>query len=374
MSNYQDRFLLTLEPETEAIKFVKKILESPLGLGQTLIKCLFERKYDSLANDLDEIKGYAAGITSSKKFSADYPLAALYVDLFAYHQFVHSSFRARQGKVLERIVQSILEEFYHCETTDGNTTKQRKFIESLIGMKSDLDMDAVGFNHEKDKVVFIQIRSRDDTGGTTAKASLVDYAKAMLRANVTDKKDILYVIAVWDGRHCQQKQSLITKCYSSLKENISVSESEFVDNITTGLIIDGKMKMILTYGTDELLKAVSDWLEIPFNEVSSTVRDIIHTIENWDDLWLAYSIGNLELENLKIYGRTNIQILNKLLFENNIHIGKPKTPNFKESIVNATNELIPLWKDDIISFKTVAHKAQYIHDLLYLKACYEYIK
>ena len=77
-----------------------------------------------MKDDLDEIKQFAAGVARAEKLSTDYTLASYYPFMFAFQQYFHSSFRARQGKVLEKMVQSILKKYGKCDSVpDSRYTK-----------------------------------------------------------------------------------------------------------------------------------------------------------------------------------------------------------------------------------------------------------
>jgi len=66
MTNYQDRrFLLLLDSE-KSIELIRKILKSPLGLATDIITKLFNNELNSLKEDLDEIKMFAAGINRAE--------------------------------------------------------------------------------------------------------------------------------------------------------------------------------------------------------------------------------------------------------------------------------------------------------------------
>jgi len=374
-NNYQQRnFLILGDDSQKNIAISKKMLRSPLGLAEDIITLLFENKVEDLVEKLDDIKGFVAGITSSEKFALDYPLASCYPSFFAYHQYFHSSFRARQGKVLEEIVLAILDDTFKCEIYSG-AADRKKLIKSLINFDSKLDMDAVGWREDQHKLALIQLRSRDDTGGTTAKGSLVDYARQMLREKVENEKDVLYIICVWDKTRTMQKPALISKCYSSLKDQIPhISEKKFTDEICNGMIVKGKLKMILTYGSDELLSALCEWFNEPYDTIKKSVSDVINLIENWDDLWIAYLFASMELEQSGLYGKNNIDILSELIEVKKIELDFSNYDNLTASINTATNTLITAWKEDTIRLHSPAHQAYYIRDLLYLWACYEKIK
>src|SRR3989338_2505603 len=110
-------------------------------------------------------------------------------------------------------------------------------IRNILESFADCDMDVMGCNSKKEKIIVVQLRSRDDTGVTTAKGSLVDMLRGVLRMNKRSTKEILYLVAVWDERNLQQKNSTIVKMYSSLKGLIDASEDKFFNDVTKGVKI-----------------------------------------------------------------------------------------------------------------------------------------
>ena len=183
-SMYDSRNFLILRDNDndQSIRTSLRILRSLLGLAQDIIIKLFDNSIDSLISELDDIKGFTAGVTSTKRF-ASYPIASYYPTYFAYQQFFHSSFRARQGKALEEIILAILINNFDCFDYNGTASDRIALMKKVVGIDTKKDMDAVGWKEDLNKLALIQIRSRDDTGGTTAKASLIDYAREMIRLN-----------------------------------------------------------------------------------------------------------------------------------------------------------------------------------------------
>jgi hypothetical protein len=66
---FQDRIFLLLMDDEEEIKNASKILKSPLSLAKEIVIKLFGHGFNSLKNELDEIKGFSAGITRKLYFS-----------------------------------------------------------------------------------------------------------------------------------------------------------------------------------------------------------------------------------------------------------------------------------------------------------------
>lgn len=204
LSVYDSRIFLILRDNdnNQSIRTSRRILRPLLGLAQDIIVMMFDNSIDTLVSKLDDIKGFTAGVTSAKRFTS-YPIALYYPAYFAYQQFFHSSFRARQGKALEEIILAILIDNFGCVDYNGTGSGRIKLMKKVVGIDTKKDMDAVGWNEDLNKLVLIQMRSRDDTGGTTAKASLIDYAREMIRLNKKGQLpkyknlEILYIMAIW---------------------------------------------------------------------------------------------------------------------------------------------------------------------------------
>ena len=198
---YPDRKFYNLMDSSEKTDLVKDILKSPLELASDVIKLLFEENFEELRDDLDEIKQFVAGIEKAQKLSSNYTLASYYSSMFAFHQYFHSSFRARQGKVLEKMIQNILKQYGQCdEVPDSNKVRLSILCEIFeVEELKKLDIDVMGVSAKNKKTIAIQLRSRDDTGGTTAKGSLVDFLRELLRLNKIPQNDILYLVCIWDA-------------------------------------------------------------------------------------------------------------------------------------------------------------------------------
>jgi len=136
------------------------------------------------------------------------------------------------------MIRNILESFADCDMVPEKVKDMQKILSETFSEKvPNLDMDVMGCNSKKEKIIVVQLRSRDDTGGTTAKGSLVDMLRGVLRMNKRSTKEILYLVAVWDERNLQQKNSTIVKMYSSLKGLIDASEDKFFNDVTKGVKI-----------------------------------------------------------------------------------------------------------------------------------------
>ena len=372
-NTYPERRFLHLMNLNEETRLVKDILKSPLGLASDVIKYLFEENFDALKDGLDDIKLFAAGIQRAEKLSASYSLASYYPFMFAFHQYFHSSFRARQGKVLEKMLQRILQQYGKCDNVpDKNTDRLSLLGETLkTNELSNLDIDVMASDSAKKKTLVIQLRSRDDTGGTTAKGSLVDLLRDILRINTTPQSSVLYLVCVWDPRDSQQKISTVKKMFSSLKEYIEVNEKTFDEIVRNKVRLQENIFLKMAYGTDEIANSLFEWIGDENEEVLDAISTIVDLVSDWDDLWIAYAIASLELEISALSGKSNIKILKEKYDKIGINFNYSSYQALTNSIDETVQKIMPLWTEDSIPLKTPADQTQYIRDLLFLKAYYE---
>jgi hypothetical protein len=374
MPGYQEREFLTLMDSNKENDFKRKMLRSPLGLSHEIVRKLFEERFDELNDELDNIKGFAAGITRAKKLSNSSSVANMYPDFFAFHQFVQSSFRARQGKVLEEIMKTIISDFCHCDFVPEKPKEMKILLKRLFGKEPPTqDIDALGYDSTREKLIIVQIRSRDDTGGTTAKGSLVDYARELLREKNGINIDIFYLICVWDDSSAQQKPALISKCYSSIKDYTKIPQNRFESEITSGVELRKNFTLQLCYGIEEILQTLNTWSENKDEMIMKSIQSVIYKIENWDELWVSYSLANLELEVIHLNNVSNITILKGLMDKTGKKINFKNYDTIVSSVEEITSAVIPLWKDDSLPVHSVAEKSHYIRDLLFLFAIYKKI-
>ena len=361
-----------MDPSEETM-LVKDILKSPLGLASDIITSLFEEKLAKLKEDLDEIKLFAAGIQRAEKLSAAYSLASYYPFMFAFHQYFHSSFRARQGKVLEQMLQRILQQYGKCDSVPDKNIDRLSILGEVF--KTDelpnLDIDVMASDFTNKKTLVIQLRSRDDTGGTTAKGSLVDLLRDLLRLNKVPQNNVLYLVCVWDPRDAQQKISTVKKMFSSLKEHIEVSEESFHTIVKNKVRLQENISLKMAYGTDEIARSLFEWIGNENEKVLDAISTIVDLVSDWDDLWIAYTIASLELEVVSFSGKSNIRLLNEKCAKIGINFNHNSYQTLVNSIDNIVQKIIPLWTEDSIPVKTPANQAQYIRDLLFLKAYYD---
>lgn len=372
-NTYPERKFLHLMDFSEETEMVKNILKSPLGLASDIIKSLFEEKLEEREKDLDEIKLFAAGIKRAQNLASNYTLASYYPFMFAFHQYFHSSFRARQGKVLEQMIQDILKEYGECEHVPEKNKDRLLLLGDIFETDEppNLDIDVMASDPMNRKTLVIQLRSRDDTGGTTAKESLVNLLREVLRSYETPQNDLLYLICVWDPRDSQQKASTVKKMFMSLKEHIMVNEDSFNEIVINKVKLQENIYLKMAYGTDEIAKSLFEWIGSKNENVLEAISTIVNLVSDWDDLWIAYAIASLELEVVSFSGQSNIKLLNKKHEKIGIVFNYASYQALTDSIDNILEKIIPLWTEDTIPLNTLSDKAQYIRDLLFLKAYYE---
>ncbi len=369
---YQARTFLLLADDNAQTIPAKRILASPLELARDLVTCLFEEDFQSLEDALDSIKKFAAGINRTATLAPDYATARYYSLMFSFHQFFHSSYRARQGKVLEEVFKTILREHTQFSLVPDSVKKEMlPLLEKSFGKPvPHNDIDVMGVNPQSHKMIVMQLRSRDDTGGTTAKGSLVDLLRGLLRLKVTPKDKILYLICVWDQRDAQQRESTIEKIYHSLKDHTPLDRKAF-EQIGKGIPVAKRITLKMAYGTDEILQSVFDWDDPDGSQSASAVRDIVQTIESWDDLWVAYALASLEIDTFALRNVSNIRLLNQKFSRLGLAFDFKSYAQLCQSIDLATQRLVTEWKEDSLPVRSPGDQSLYIRDLLFLKAIYE---
>ena len=371
---FQDRLLFNLCGDEENTQIVKRILKSPLGLSEKVIKLLFDNKFIEIKNDLDSIKQFVAGITKSEYVGKSYKIANFYPYLFSFHQFFHSSYRARQGKTLEELFKQVLREANGEFIVPDKIEDKRKIMAEVFdGYDSKLDIDVVA-KKSKGKVMALQLRSRDDTGGTTAKSSLVEALRRVMKKDVEKDTELFYLLGIWDTIKSNQKNITISKVHESLEPFFKkkISKEYFAKNIEKGIILHKGVILKLAYGDEQIIKCVSEWIGKETELDYKSMRKIIDLLEKSDDLWLSYTLGSLELENLELKGINNIEFLNKLLEKEDYDISNfTKNSQYVKLANKLTLKIIPKWDNDSIPVSALSEKAHYIRDLILLKFIYE---
>ena len=295
--------------------------------------------------------------------------------MFSFHQFFNSSFRARQGKVLESILKDILKNYCACNIVPDKPKETKKVIADLFNYESpNLDADVVGVNSSNSKAIIIQLRSRDDTGGTTAKSSLVELLKEFLRNKKDPRIPMLYLLAIWDARDSQQKNSTVEKIYSSLKDYLAkfISKKSFFSDITKGIKLSNNLSIQLSYGTTEISNILYKWSNSSNDNIIKSINNVVKSVENWDDLWISYAVSSLELDIKFTKKNSNVDLLNRYCKKLNLSFNNFKSyDSLVDSISKYTISISKEWKENYIPFQNPAEQYLYIRDLLFLKACYE---
>jgi len=364
-----DRKLLLLMDDA-ITKDVKKVLKSPLDLSFKLIEDFIEGKLDKLKDSLDDIKKFAAGIQSAERKGEKYIIAKMYPYYFAFHQFVHSSFRARQGKVLEEIIKNVLGKEKEIAILD------KKEQEKLFNTKQKHLPDYDIFFQIDDRIFVIQIRSRDDTGGTTAKTSLVEGVQYIIDNYKGNIKNIEYIAFVWEGLEAQQQVTTKEKFYDYLKGKTNLDKDTFFKKVSSEEGVefsfnnnDKHINLYLAYGKEKFIDLLTN-KAILSSEIRENLEKIISLTSDWDDFWMSYQYIGLEYERLKEYGFSYINYILKFLKKNQkIRINSYSS---MEDFISFANEIAAdVIKEDIdLPFKNGRESFIYFRDLVLLIIIY----
>ena len=368
---FQDRYLVSLDRSEEG-KVVRAILASTNDLAMQIIRILFRNNFKEIKEGLDTIKKFVAGVSRAESFSDSYKLANYYSYLFSFHQYFHSSYRARQGKTLEALLNQILVECGKDFKVANKTNEKVELTKELFPeMKSKMDIDTV-CRKNKNSYLMVQLRSRDDTGGTTAKGSLVEFLRKSFEWEKNPRKNLLYLVTIWDVINSSQKKITKVKIYANLRHIIgtSISEEEFINSVEKGITVKKGIILKMTYGTDELSQTLGKWASPEAKIGPKTIGKMISRVENWDDLWLSYAIVSLELDNQIIRGFNNVEILKKYLLQEDL-IKIIKSSNQVGTANEIALHIAPLWKEDSIPVGSLSEKIHYIRDLILLRCIYE---
>ncbi len=377
MDGFQNRRLILLDKRPGAV-IARGMLRSPLGLVVKLVEALFEKDLRRgllrYKDQLDAIKKRAAGLARAELLGNDYSVARYSVYTFAFQQFFHSSYRARQGIVLEKVVEAVLESTGLFRVIKGAKNKEltiRRFYKIDLPVNEklpDIDVLALG---EKDNVygiVFMfQTRSTDVTGGTTAKGSLVDLLTYILKYG-EGGRNTRYILVVWEPGLSAQKHSLINKVWDRLSPFIGqqLSREEFTKSIEKGVQIPNtRIILRLVYGIDELAKVLAEYTGN--EEIGEILRDTWDALMNWDDLWLSYAVASLEIENIVIRNTSNPLLLEEYMKKAGVSLSASHLANYADSSVAIAQRIIPLWDKDTLPVRTPSDMANYIRDLVLLK-------
>lgn len=364
----KQRKLILLENKNEpTISALSTILKSPLGLAKDIaFKCFQRDQHNNLLSykyGLDILKRLGVGLESAMKKSS-YPIANYSSYLFAFQQFIHSSYRARQGNFAESLLRAILEKtpakVYGKKEHPAIT---KKILNAQTTSKHDLDVIASMHNEN----LFVQIRSRDDTGGTTAKGSLAEFLKDVLRSNIVPVEPIRYVIFIWVSGDSTQKNSLIGRIADQLNGFTNIGMDELKSHLASQkrIQLSKNITLELSYGFESFSNILEDFSGS--DSISEISKKIFKTLEDWDDLWLTYALSSIELENLVINGINNFLILENKLEELGIIINNKDFNNYNKRSLEIAHMLIEIWNKNSLPVNSVSDQLWYIKDLVLIK-------
>ena len=366
-NNFYERTILILEDfqQDGILKPYIANLESPLNLARDLsIEAYseFSRQLKSHKERIDSIKRIALGLSSAEKSaSKGDSLASYALYQFAFQQFFQSSFRARQGTVLDKALNRIFDD----NQINTILKKNHKIKCNEIGIETDAvhDIDVLGFHNNQP--IIVQIRSRDDTGGTTAKGSLVEMLEDIRNTGKLPKRLLTYLIYIWEPLDKMQRQGLINRVASALK--LSDDKKNKLENNQI-VKVDHNIQIGVIYGAVELFNNLNFICGIKVDV--KKYAQVMNILSKWDDLWLAYALITIELDNLIINDTTNFSMLNKLLRENHLKIGTDELLNYQKSSIEIAHQLVEIWGEDSLPFKTPQSHINYLRDLVLLKMIY----
>ena len=410
----KQRYFVLLGEDDEA-KFLREVLRNLLELVVSTLDEIFSKGLKNYVQYLSDVKkekkkkerveedeSVISELISGRVRSGDlrriYPLADYHHTMFSFQEYFHSSYRARKGSVLEEVLAKYCSQLGYTVYSNksnawsaianalniGNDGKNGwKAITQKLHKKSAApDVDLVteytvteytesGENH----LLVIQLRSRDDTGGTTAKASLTKALEpiAILAKNNKPKKKIIYLIGIWEPRDEQQRTSLVNEVIRTLKQYIT-KEEDIHTKIShgQGTMICQDVFLRLAYGAEEIESFIINQTvsEVQHQSFKSRRRgdaslsEIVNKLRRWDDLWLTYAVVTIELSCFLMKGKSNIDYLIDNLKYTNHRVSK-------ENVDTLASELLSSWEDTALPFEKPADNYLYIRDMLYLYMIYQ---
>jgi len=364
----KQRKLILLEDKNDtAISALSTILQSPLGLAKEISCRCFEKDPKkgllTYMENLDILKRMGAGLESAMTKST-YPIANYSSYLFAFQQFVHSSYRARQGNFVESLLRAILKE---TAATVYSKKEHKKIVQEILGGRTTNEHDLDVVASIQNEHLFVQIRSRDDTGGTTAKGSLAEFLKDVLRNKIVPKEPIRYVIFVWVTGDNAQKNSLVTRILGQLKDLTENTEEEMKRDLSSQkrFQLSKNISLELIYGFDELSKVLTEFSKS--ESIYCISKQIFKTLKDWDDLWLTYALSSIELQNLVVGGNNNFMILDDKLEELGIEISCQDIVHYNERGIDIAHQLIEKWDKNTLPVISPRDQLWYIRDLVLVK-------
>ena len=196
----------------------------------------------------------------------------------------------------------------------------------------------------------------------------------MLPSSIIKNSNLLYLIGIWDIIKSNQKNITINKIYDSLLPYFreKLSRKDFSDNIENGIILFDGVVLKLSYGVENIVESVSNWVGEDTKLDYSSMKNIIMSLEKSDDFWLSYVIASHELKNIKLKGINNIKYLDELLSNESFDISNFNSNEDYLDLANSlTLRIIPKWENDSLPVSSVSEKIHYIRDLILLRFVYE---
>lgn len=385
---YPKRRLLLLEDPTLQ-GYPAFVLRNLLEQSREVICRLFSDRIEELGK-ADTIKEFSACLKRADELENHYQVAAYYKTMFLFQQWFHSSYRARQGKVLESLMRYFLSKYvgFRCfaatekeikisreglsEPSNVALVTVQEMIRKIYGKqakdskKNRLDIDIFSVMDHPSPwqcALALQIRSRDDTGGTTAKGSLVDFLKKLCDLG-SPAMPTLYLICIWDAGDENQKETTISKIIDAMKPYVQESrQNDMRRCLREGkrFRITKRLYLQMRYGLSDIQVAIERWVR---NSAPVRIQDLADELANWDDFWLAYAVASIEIYNAKLIGRTNLHKLGSLL--TSLEYDRLNTDNIDDVL----KKIIAAWDEECPPFTKPRDIALYIRDLLYLYAVY----
>lgn len=388
MEVYPERRLLLIE-DPRMSEYPATVLSNLLGQAREVVCKLFSGNIDDLGKT-DIIKEFTACMNRVAKIRDSYSVAKYYETMFLFQQWFHSSYRARQGKVLESLMRHFLSKHTNLhrlsatarEVSKSKSSESRSEAAELMSVRDMLrilypqsqnlekirqDVDILAMTSQCASytcALAIQIRSRDDTGGTTAKGSLVDFLKVLCGLGEPSMRT-LYLICVWDAGDENQKEATIGKILQAMKPHVKEERLEDMRRLLRAgkrFRVARRLYLQMRYGADGIQSAIEDWVR---SAASGKIQNLADEIARWDDFWLAYAVASIEIHNKELTGNTNIEKLTNLL-----NSGDYSKDDLPERIDQITHEIVLKWDTECHPFSKPRDITLYIRDLLYLYSIY----
>lgn len=373
-----DRKLIIFESETSDDY---KSLESPISTLKKMMDYFFEDKWKDISENPDH--EHAIGIAQRIIYGMNKDSSE---DFFKWFQIQHkfwefkeSSTRASIGNALEKLLSVSVGKDQTLEV--GKKKKLRnKIIEGFINnyeFQKDIDL---AIKKQNNHILLLQLRSKDGTGGTTAKASNVSVLKDLLERKNDIKKDssCLYLIGVWDGKSTSQKNSMITNCYDAISHLIDnkFTKEFFLKNMEKGINLLPKLKLKLVYDYENIANEIDSWSESSKRgiNIASYLKRNLSNVQEYDDFYLIFTCLSSELYNFYIKKIDNFYHLEQLLIDEKISNPIDKINYLSESN-RLADKIFHKW-DHVNNLTPHEPKSsdakQYIRDLILIKFAYEH--